>query len=155
ASGVTIDGVLVKDGGAVFADGAAIEVDTINEATSAAGVTIDGALIKDGRSNLGRQVQALTASGEITIKSGLVTLAHGTTPIAATLPAPVAGDELIIINTSASGTEAHTVTVAAGVTLDGTNDVATLDAPGDALHMVAVSATRWYILENIGTVGLS
>lgn len=155
ASGVTIDGVLVKDGGAVFADGAAIEVDTVNEATSAAGVTIDGALIKDGRSNLGRQVQAMTETGAITIKSGVVTLAHATTPIEATLAAPTAGDELIIINTSASGTEAHTVTVAAGVTLDGTNDVATLDAPGDALHMVAVSATRWYILENIGSVGLS
>jgi hypothetical protein len=135
--------------------GSTIKTDTIAETTGDAGVTIDGALLKDGRSNLGRQVQALTASGEITIKSGLVTLAHGTTPIAATLPAPVAGDELIIINTSATGTEAHTVTVEAGVTLDGTNDVATLDAPGDVLHMIAVSATRWYILENIGTVVLS
>lgn len=155
ASGVTVDGVLIKDGGIVLADSATLEADAINEAASGAGVTIAGALIKDGRSNLGRQVQPLTESGAITIKSGVVTLAHNTTPIAATLAAPVAGDELIIINTSASGTAAHTVTVAAGVTLDGTNDVATLDAPGDALHIVAVSATRWYILENIGSVGLS
>lgn len=132
-----------------------VTTDTIAESTSAAGVTIDGALLKDGRSNLGRQVQALTATGAITIKSGLVTLAHATTPIEATLAAPTAGDELIIINTSASGTAAHTVTVAAGVTLDGTNDVATLDAPGDVLHMIAVSATRWIILENIGSVALS
>lgn len=48
ASGVTIDGVLVKDGGLVLADAATMEVDTINEATAAAGVTIDGVLIKDG-----------------------------------------------------------------------------------------------------------
>ncbi|PCI31084.1 hypothetical protein COB52_00415, partial [Candidatus Kaiserbacteria bacterium] len=48
AVGVTVDGVLLKDGGAVFADGASIEIDTINEATSAAGVTIDGTLLKDG-----------------------------------------------------------------------------------------------------------
>jgi hypothetical protein len=156
ASGVTIDGVLLKDGGAVFADAATIEVDTVNEATSAAGVTIDGALLKDGRSNLGRQVQALTASGAITIKSGLVTLAHDTVVIAATLAAPVAGDELFIVDASAAGTAAHTVTTAAGVTFHGgTNNTATLNAPGEALHMIAISATVWFILENIGSVALS
>lgn len=49
AAGVTVDGALLKDGGAVFADGATVEVDIVNEATAAAGVTIDGALIKDGQ----------------------------------------------------------------------------------------------------------
>lgn len=48
ASGVTIDSVLVKDGGIVCADAATLEVDTINEATAAAGVTADGVLHKDG-----------------------------------------------------------------------------------------------------------
>lgn len=155
AAGVTADGVLLKDGGIVCADAATLEVDVINEATSAAGVTIDGALLKDGRSNLGRQVQALTATGAITIKSGLVTLAHNTVVIAATLAAPTAGDELFIIDASASGTAAHTVTAASGVTFDGTNNTATLNAPGEALHLIAISATRWFILENIGSVGLS
>lgn len=154
-SGVTIDGVLLKDGGIVCADAATLEVDTVNEATSAAGVTVDGVLIKDGRHNGGRVVQALTETGAITLNSGLVTLAHATVVIAATLDAPTAGDELIITNTSASGTEAHTVTLAGGVTWDGTNDVATFDAPGEALHVIAVSATRFLILENIGSVGLS
>jgi len=100
-------------------------------------------------------VQALVASGAITITSGLVTLAHDSTPIAAAKAAPVAGDELYVINISADGTAAHTLKTAAGVTLDGTNNTATLDAPGDVLHLIAVSATRWVILENIGTVGLS
>lgn len=135
--------------------GSTIATDTLAETTADAGVTIDGALIKDGRSNLGRQVQALTESGAITIGSGLVTLAHATVIIEATLAAPVAGDELFIVNNSASGTTAHTVTVEAGVTLDGTNNTATLDAPGEALHILALSATRWLILENIGSVGLS
>jgi hypothetical protein len=135
--------------------GSAIETNTINETTPAAGVTIDGALLKDGRSNLGRQVQALTESGAITIKSGLVTLAHDTVVIAATLAAPTAGDELIIADASAAGTAAHTVTLPAGVTFDGTNNTATLNAPGEALHIIALSATRWFILENIGSVGLS
>lgn len=153
ASGVTIDGTLVKDGG-VDATGT-VATDTIAEHTSAAGVTIDGALLKDGRSNLGRQVQALTASGAISIKSGLVTLAHATVAIAATLVAPVAGDELLIVDASASGTAAHTVKLGSGVTFDGTNNTATLDAPNEALHIIAVSATRWYIVDNNGSVGLS
>jgi len=135
--------------------GSVIETNTIDETTAGTGVTIDGALLKDGRSNLGRQVQALTASGAISIKSGLVTLAHATVIIAATLAAPVAGDELFIINTSASGTVAHTVTVPGGVTLDGTHTIATLDAPGDTLHMIATSATRWVIVENTGSVALT
>lgn len=99
--------------------------------------------------------QELTASGAITINSGLVFLNHATVAIAATLDAPTAGDELFIINTSASGTAGHTVTTAAGVTFDGTNNTATLNAPDEALHIVAVSATRWYIVTNNGSVALS
>jgi hypothetical protein len=154
ASGVTIDGVLLKDGGAVFADAAAIEVDTVNEATSAAGVTVDGVLIKDGWAHAARRSQELTATGAITINSGVVLLNHATVIIAATLDAPAVGDELFIINNSASGTVAHTVTLS-GVTFNGTNAVATLDAPGEALHLIAISATRWFVLENIGSVAFS
>ena len=155
-AGVTVDGVLLKDGGAVLADAAVLEVDTINEATTAAGVTADGVLLKDGFTNARLQTQALTASGAITVgRRGIVTLAHATVIIAATLAAPTFGDELFIVNTSASGTVAHTVTAAAGVTFDGTNNTATLDAPEESLHLVAVSATRWKIMENIGSVALS
>lgn len=133
-----------------------IKTNTIDETTAAAGVTIDGTLLKDGTSNGRRQSQALTASGAITVgRFGVVTLAHATVIIAATLAAPTAGDDLIIVNTSASGTVAHTVTLPAGVTWDGTNNTATLDAPEEALHVVAVSATRWKIMENIGSVALS
>lgn len=101
------------------------------------------------------QVQELTATGAITINSGIVLLNHATVVIAATLDAPTAGDELFIINNSASGTAAHTVTVPGGVTWNGTNTVATLNAPGEALHVVAISASRWFIMENINSVGLS
>lgn len=120
---------------------------------------VQGDLVGDVTGNLVGQhrheVSPLTASGAIAIDSGIVTLAHNTVAIAATLDAPTAGDELYIINTSASGTAAHTVKTPAGVTWDGTNNTATLNAPGEALHVVAVSATRWFILENIGAVGLS
>jgi hypothetical protein len=40
----------------------------------------------------------------------------------------------------------------AGVTFDGTNDVATFANTGDALELRAVSLTRWLVLVNIGTV---
>jgi hypothetical protein len=104
----------------------------------------------------GNLVQELTASGAITLKNGLVLLNHATVAIAATLPAPTAiGQELIIVDSSASGTAAHTVTVPGAVTWDGTNDVATLNAPGEALHVIAISLTRWLVLENIGSVAFS
>lgn len=121
---------------------------TVTSPTNAAAVT--GDLVGSHR----HTVEELTATDDLTITAGVVLLNHIETPIAATLPAPAAGDELFIINNSASGTAAHTVTCAAGVTFDGTNDEATLDAPNEALHLVAISATRWFIVQNIGTVGL-
>lgn len=99
--------------------------------------------------------QALTATGAITITSGLVTLAHASTVIAATKAAPTAGDVLYIVNTSASGTAAHTVTLPSGVTWDGTNRVATLNAPGEALLAIATSATRFVVIANVGDVAFS
>lgn len=135
--------------------GSSIATNTIAETTAASGVTIDGVLVKDGRTNAGRQTQELTATGAITIVSGLVLLNHASTIIAATLAAPTAGDELFIVDSSATGTAAHTVTLPGGVTWDGTNNTATLNALGEALHVVALSATRWFILENIGSVALS
>lgn len=98
--------------------------------------------------------QTLTATGAITINSGVVLLNHATVVIAATLDAPAVGDELYIIDSSASGTTAHTVTLT-GATFDGSATIATLNAPGEALHIIAISATRWFILENIGSVALS
>jgi len=98
-------------------------------------------------------MQTLTASGVIT--ANVVGLNHATVIIAATLAAPTAGQREIIINTSASGTAAHTVTLPAGVTFDGTNNTATLNAPGEALDLMAISATRWFIIQNIGAVALS
>lgn len=133
-----------------------VNVDTIAENVADAGVTIDGVLVKDGASNARRNSQILTATGAITVgRYGLVQLNHATVVIAATLAAPTEGDDLIIVDNSASGTAAHTVTLPAGVTFDGTNNTATLNAPGEALHLVALSATRWFIMENIGSVAFS
>jgi len=47
AAGVTIDSVLLKDGGVTITAMAALTTDLISEKTAAAGVTIDGVLCKD------------------------------------------------------------------------------------------------------------
>jgi hypothetical protein len=145
---LTLAGALAANGG--------LSTDTIAEETAAAGVTVDSVLLKDGYTNARRESQILTATGAITVgRHGIVQLNHASVIIAATLAAPTVGDDLVIVDNSASGTAAHTVTLPAGVTWDGTNNTATLNAPGEALHVVALSATRWFILENIGSVALS
>ena len=117
------------------------------------GVTAD--IIGNITGEITHSTQELTATGAATIGSGILLLNHASVIIAATLAAPVAGDELFVIDSSASGTAAHTLTVASGVTLDGTNNTATLNAPDEFLHLVAISATRWQIIVNGGAVGLS
>lgn len=133
--------------------------------TAPAGVTgaitgnVTGDVTGDLTGNVDGEVrnarQTLTISGAITLNSGLVILDHISVIIAATLDAPAIGDELYIVDFAASGTPAHTVTTAAGVTFDGTNNTATLNAPDEALFIIALSATRWFIMVNVGSVALS
>lgn len=138
----------------------ALDIDSTLDVTGAA--TLDSTLDVTGVTSLAAMSttagtvrlasQELTETGAITVTSGLVMLNHASTVIAATKAAPAVGDVLWIINSSASGTAAHTVTLPAGVTWDGTNRVATLDAPNEALLVIAISATRFYIVVNNGTV---
>lgn len=100
-------------------------------------------------------VSKLTSSGAVPATSKSVELKHSTTPIAATIATMLAHPGIFVIkNTSATGTAAHTVTITTG-TLDGTNKVATLDAPGECLVVWIDSEGNGVILENIGSVGLS
>jgi hypothetical protein len=131
-------------------------LDVTGAATIGGTLAVTGLITATAGLNSGRVSQILTATGAITVgKNGVVQLNHATVIIAATLAAPAAGDDLLIVDNSASGTAAHTVTLPAGVTFDGTNNTATLNAPGEALHIVALSATRWFIVSNIGSVALS
>lgn len=66
---------------------------------------------------------------------------------------PTPGRFLVIVQTDA-GTSGHTVTLTSG-TFDGTNDTATFDAQGEALVLFGISDSRYAILANIGSVGLS
>lgn len=101
-------------------------------------------------------VTTFTATASTSQCDGIILLSHATVAIALTMTsAPEAGRYLHIINSSASGTAAHTVKLPSGVTFDGTNNTATLNAPDENLFLVARSATRWQIIVNNGSVGLS
>ena len=102
------------------------------------------------------QVQELTAPGTVSSDTQFLLLNHASTVIAATLSAPVvAGQVLVILNTSASGTAAHTATLPSGVTWDGTNPIATLNAPGEMIRCIALSTTRYLVETNTGSVAFS
>ena len=95
----------------------------------------------------------LLASGAIVATASYVELNSSTPLIAATIAAPAAGRFLVIVQTDA-GTAGHTVTLTAG-TYDGTNTIATLNAANESLVLFGVSATRFIIVENVGSVALS
>ena len=94
-----------------------------------------------------------TADGAIDSKDTYVELNSSGTAIAMTIAVPEAGRFLVITQTDA-GTDGHTVTLTEG-TYDGTNDIATFNAQNETLVLFGISATRFVIVENIGSVGLS
>jgi hypothetical protein len=123
--------------------------DNSNAELSVSSVTADGAATLVGPST------KLTVSGAIAPGAQGVELNHASTIIAATVADAKAHHGLFaIVNTSASGTAAHTVTLTSG-TFDGTNTIATLNAPLEALFVWFDSAGNGTIVENVGTVALS
>lgn len=76
AAGVTVDGVLLKDGGVTTADAGTVTTNTIAEKTAASGVTIDSCLIKDGRA-AALATAAMFLSGELTGTGAELDTAHG------------------------------------------------------------------------------
>ena len=84
-------------------------------------------------------------------------LNHASTPVVITgmHGLDYAGQILIIKNTSASGTAAHTVTLASGVYNAANNTMVTLDAPDEFIAVYFDSAGNGEVLVNYGSVGLS
>lgn len=95
----------------------------------------------------------LTATAAIPSTVRVVELNHATVVIAATY-AVVANTIMIIKDTSATGTAAHTVTLTGG-TFNGTNTVATLNARDEFLMVHFDSAGRGQVIANVGSVALS
>lgn len=101
------------------------------------------------------RVQELTATGAVTAGVQSVELNHATVAVDATIADSTNHQGLLVIkDTSASGTAAHTVTLTAG-TFDGTNNKVTLNAPNECIAVYIDSAGDGTILENVGAVALS
>lgn len=99
--------------------------------------------------------QALTASGAVTPYTTSLHVRHASVVVAATVADASKHRGIFAINnSSASGTAAHTVTLSKG-TFDGTNNRATLDAPGEALIVNFDENGLGQIILNVGSVGLS
>ena len=97
--------------------------------------------------------QELTVSGACKEGTSAVELNHATVIVAATL-VPAQG-LLTVTDTSASGTAAHTLTLAAGYTFDGTNNTCTLNAPLEQMMVFIDSAGQGTVIKNTGTTVLS
>lgn len=161
ASGVTIDGALIKDGGITLAASpAAVGTDVISEVTGAAGVTIDSLLVKDGVAYSRTPFAAVTGDGAITIpaynKTHFITKAG---VAAMTIVDPTAtthdGVTLTFVATTAN---AHTLDNSAGSGFfssgGGTKDVATFAGNiGDGITIIAYQG-KWYI-DPRGSTGIS
>lgn len=98
-------------------------------------------------------VQELTASGAVRPGTRVLELNHASVVVAATLTV-VPNTTLIIKDTSATGTAAHTVTLTGG-TFNGTATVATLNARDEFLMVAFDSAGRGQVIANVGAVALS
>lgn len=98
---------------------------------------------------------ALTASAAVPAGTTVIELNHATVAIAATIADFKNHIGLLaVVNTSASGTAAHTVTIGTG-TWNGTNTVATLNAPGKALLIHVDQYGVGTVVLNSGTVTFS
>lgn len=98
--------------------------------------------------------QELTASGAVTAGVKTLRLNHASVVIAATMVATEHPGYFSVVDTSATGTAAHTLTLTGG-TFNGTNTIATLNALNESLLVYFDAAGLGTIITNSGAVALS
>jgi hypothetical protein len=103
---------------------------------------------------LNQGVKAVSSAAKACSVNGLNVVAGATGLADATLGAPTVGARCVIrIGSLSSGDVV--VTCATGVTLNGTNKIATFNAAEEALVLVYKAANTWEIESNIGGVAIS
>lgn len=118
------------------------------------GTTVDATAAELNKAaDVSSYVQELTATGAMLATTRVLELNHASTIIAATYTV-VPNTTVIIKDTSATGTAAHTVTLTGG-TFNGTNTIATLNARDELIMVHFDSAGRGSVLVNLNSVGLS
>ena len=147
-----------------FGSGAAA-VDTNLYRSAADVLKTDDALVVGGTLNVtgivtltAAQKVPVTTISSVTGSTGPVTN-HGISYITSTkaqsyiLASPVAGCQKTIIKTG-TGTLVTTI-LSTSATFDGTNDQLTFNAANEAVILVGLTATRWGVVSNVGSVGIS
>lgn len=106
-----------------------------------------------GLQRFGLKPLTVTATRSMKSDASSMIRLNSTTPaIVLTIDKPVIG-HLLVITQIDSGTAGHTVELTTG-TYDGTNNTLTFNALGETVVLLGVTATRYVIVENIGSVGL-
>ena len=120
-------------------------------------ITFEGNVVGSGNVALSTLIMSANSySANAAIATSGLNLITAADDRAFTLANPgIAGKLLVIYATSVGGSKSFTVTTATAAALDGTNNTATFDATHEALVLISVSATKWLIISNVGTVGLS
>jgi hypothetical protein len=126
------------------------------ESGTATEVTASASELNQAADRSAKVTQAIAASGAVTAGVQGVTLTSSTTVIAATIAdASLHAGLFFVLDTSATGTSAaHTVTLTSG-TWDGTNNVATLNAPDEMLLVAFDGSGDGTVILNTGSVALS
>lgn len=138
AAGVTIDGVLVKDGGVTLTAATALATDTISEVTSANGVAIDGTTLKDGGIIFGAGGVFDADSGTVTLSSnaGTVSKMAGVITTESLTTAAGSGQDLTITNTLCTTSSLLLVTRTGGTSTAGTPILKAV--PGNGSFVITV-----------------
>ena len=96
------------------------------------------------------EISVFTADGQVTEDMVYVELDGTSTGVDVTIDAPTRGRLLVITCTDASNN--CTVTCTAGDFDGASGNIATFDAAEETIVVLGISATRFVVLENIGTV---
>jgi len=125
-----------------------VNVDIINENTSAAGVTVDGVLIKDSAVTGLTAVTVYTADGAVAVTNGLHVISK-TSAAAMTIAAPTAAQNGLVLTITAGTAYAHVITgnnlLHNGVT-GGAKDKITLGAFLGASATLVAYNLLWHVV---------
>ena len=135
-------------------DGCTASTAELNLNTGQTATAAEVNLAADASAFIGSYTATSPAAIPATVR--VIELNHASTAIEKTIATmvPYAGQVVIVKDTSATGTAAHTVTITTG-TWNGTNKIATLNALNECLVVAVDSAGNGTILENVGAVALS
>lgn len=102
--------------------------------------------------NFGVSQNISASTGTVKFNDSFIEMDGTSNTVALTQAAPIKGQWLVV--TCTDGTNDCTLTLTAG-TFNGSDNVATFNAAAETLVLFGISATRYVVVENIGSVAFS